>query len=111
MYYYDGTYWVFLTWSYDTNSTYSNASLGQGYGVCDTAAGTKAKTVALSSYALTAGGIVAIKFTNGNTVASPTLNINSKGAKNIFYRGAALTNINLIDAGDFVTLIYDGTQY
>ena len=115
MYYYDGTYWVFLTWSYETNSTYTNASLGQGYTTCDTAAGTVAKTAGdtagSGTYALSVGGIVVVKFTNGITVANPTLNINSKGAKKIFYRGAALTNTDLIDEGDIVTLIYDGTQY
>jgi hypothetical protein len=53
---------------------------------------------------------VAVKFTNGITVASPTLNINSKGAKNIYYRGAALTDTSLIKAGDTVTFIYS-TRY
>ena len=38
------------------------------------------------------------------------MNINSKGAKNIFYRGAAIT-AGIINAGDTATFIYDGTQY
>lgn len=93
----------------DTNSTYNNAGLGQGYGTCATAEATAAKAAALSGYALTLGGIVAIKFTYA-VPASATLNINSKGAKNIFYKGAAIT-ANIIKAGDTVTFIYDGTQY
>lgn len=106
---YDGTYWQ-RTFN-DTNSTYSNASLGQGYAACSTAAGTAAKTASISSYALTTGGIVVIKFNNGITVANPTLNISSKGAKKIFYKGAALTDTTLVKANDVVSMIYDGTQY
>lgn len=99
-----------LVWSYGENTTYTNAGLGSGYATCSTAAGTKAKTASLSSYALTAGGIVAVKFTNANTVAGATLNINSKGAKNIYYRGESI-GTDIIAAGDLVTMIYDGTQY
>lgn len=93
----------------DTNSTYNNAGLGQGYGTCATAEATAAKVVTLSGYALATGGIVAVKFTYA-VPASATLNINSKGAKNIFYKGAAIT-AGIIKAGDTVTFIYDGTQY
>ena len=108
-YMYDGTQFVFLGWSYDSNSTYSNASLGQGYGTCSTAAATVAKTVTLSSYSLTKGGIVAVKFTYA-VPAGATLNINSKGAKAIFYKGKAIVD-GVICAGEIGTFIYDGTQY
>lgn len=93
----------------DTNTTYNNAGLGQGYGTCATAEATAAKAVTLSGYTLTLGGIVAVKFTYG-VPASATMNINSKGAKAIFYKGAAIT-AGIIKAGDTVTFIYDGTQY
>lgn len=95
--------WYRLFWE---NTTYSNVSLGQGYATCSTAAATAAKTAALSSYAQTTGGIVSVKFTNGITVANPTLSINSKTAKAIYYHGAALTDTNLIKANDVVTMIY-----
>lgn len=108
---YDGTNWIEAS-SWDNNSTYSALSLGFGYGTCGTAAATAAKAVTLSSGVLGANGsIVAVKFTNANTVANPTLNVNSKGAKNIFWHGAALTDTGLIKAGDIVTFMYDGTQY
>ena len=103
---YDGTYWVSDYWN---NTTYSNASLGQGYGTCSTAAATAAKVVTLSSYAATAGGIVSVKFTY-DVPASATMNINSKGAKNIYYRGAAIV-AGVIQAGDIGVFMYDGTQY
>lgn len=105
---YDGTQYVFVGWSYDANSTYSNASLGQGYGTCDTAEATVAKVVTLSSYALTTGGIVSVKFTNA-VPASATMNINSKGAKAIYYKGAAIP-AGIIKAGDVATFIYS-TNY
>ncbi|MBO7078647.1 MAG: hypothetical protein J6W64_02405, partial [Bacilli bacterium] len=109
VYMYDGTGWAYIGKSWDSNTTYTNASLGQGYGTCSTAAATTAKAVTLSSYALTTGGIVAVKFTY-TVPANATLNINSKGAKNIYYRGSAIT-ANIILAGDIGIFIYDGTQY
>lgn len=103
---YDGTGWIREYWY---NTTYSNVALGQGYATCSTAAATTAKVGTLSSYALTTGGVVAVKFTYA-VPASATLNINSKGAKAIYYRGAAIT-ANVIKAGDIATFIYNGSQY
>ena len=109
MYVYDGSVFRFVSWTYDANTTYSNASLGQGFGTCSTAAATAAKVVALTNYALTTGGIVSVKFTYA-VPANATMNINSKGAKSIFYKGVAIT-AGVINAGDIATFIYDGTQY
>ena len=108
---YDGTYWQMVGWLND-NTTYSNASLGQGYGTCSTAEATAAKVVTLSNYTLATGGIVAVKFTYG-LCASATMNINSKGAKNIFIHGAAATATTCKEvlAGDIAYFMYDGTQY
>ncbi|SHJ44427.1 hypothetical protein [Fibrobacter sp. UWP2] len=94
------------------NSTYSNESLGNGYGTCATAEATAAKTATLSNYALVKNGYVSIKFTYG-LCANATLNINSKGAKSIFIDGAAVTatTAKRVLAGDIATFVYDGTQY
>lgn len=105
MFVYDGTGWIRDYWN---NSTYSNASLGQGYATCTTAAATTAKVGTLSSYSLTTGGVVSVKFTYA-VPANATLNINSKGAKNIYYRGAKIT-ADVIKAGDIATFIYS-SQY
>ena len=105
MFVYDGTGWIRDYWS---NSTYTNASLGQGYATCSTAEATVAKAATLSSYVLTTGGIVSVKFTNA-VPAGATLNVNSKSAKEIYYRGAAITG-DVIKAGDIATFIYS-TQY
>lgn len=108
---YDGSAWIMVGWLND-DSTYTNASLGQGYGTCSTAEVTAAKVVTLSEYLLTKGGIVAVKFTYG-LCASATMNVNSKGAKSIFIDGAAVTatTAKRVLAGDIAYFIYDGTQY
>ena len=108
-YMYDGTNWVWISNGTDNNTTYTNAALGQGYGTCSTAEATVAKVVALSSYALVTGGIVTVKFTYA-VPASATMNVNSKGAKAIYYRGSAIT-AGVIKAGDIATFIYNGSQY
>lgn len=108
-YMYDGTNYVFMGWSTDSNTTYSPASLGGGYGTCSTAEATAAKVVTLSSYSLVSGGVVTVKFTNA-VPASATMNINSKGAKAIYYQGAAI-KAGVIKAGDTATFIYNGSQY
>ena len=108
-YVYDGTYWVWAGSSADNNTTYSQAGLGQGYGTCSTAAATAEKAVTLSSYALAVNGIVSVRFTYA-VPAGATLNINSKGAKPIFYKNAAIT-AGVIAAGDVATFIYNGTNY
>lgn len=104
---YDGTYWVWT--NRDSDTTYTNPALGQGYATCTTAESTTAKVGVLSSYNLVTGGVVVVKFTNA-VPASATLNINSKGAKPIYYKGAAIT-AGIIKAGDMVTFMYNGTAY
>lgn len=108
LYIYDGTQYIFTGWSYDTNTTYTNVKLGHGYATCSTAAATTAKVGSLSSYTLTTGGIVAVKFTY-DVPASSTLNINSKGAKSIYHKGEAI-KAGVIKAGDTATFIYS-SQY
>ena len=89
--------------------TYLPQSLGFGFGICSTGAATVAKVATLTDYALIKNGIVSVKFTN-SVPANATLNINSKGAKPIFYRGSAIV-AGVINAGDVATFIYDGTNY
>ena len=108
IYVYDGTQYRFSGWGYDSNTTYTPPKLGQGYATCSTAAATTAKTASMSSYTLVTGGIVSIKFNNA-VPANSTLNINSKGAKNIYYRGSKIIG-DVIKAGDTATFIYS-TNY
>ena len=86
------------------------AKLGRGYGACSTAAATKAKTAALSGFTLIAGAIVGVKFSYDNTAATPTLNVNSTGAKPIYYKGEAAA-AGLLKAGYVYLFQYNGAQY
>ena len=89
----------------------SHADWGDGYAACDTAAGTAAKTVTMSGFKLRTGGIVAIRFTNGNTVSSGiTLNINSTGAKTVLYNRVNVPAY-MIESTEIILLIYDGTYW
>ena len=82
-----------------------------GYYVCDTAAGTAAKTVAATGYSLTSGGCIRVKMNNANTANNVTLNINSTGAKALYYDGAQASATNTWEAGEVLEVYYDGTQY
>ena len=84
------------------------------YAVCATAAATVGKEVSITTgtFSLKAGATVRVKFTNANTAASPTLNVNNTGAKNIYSQGVQITtgnNKGLLKG--VCTFIYDGTQY
>lgn len=107
-YMYDGTYWVWIGWSTDNGIT-EPYSLGFGYGTCANEESTVAKVVTLANYVLKNGGYVSVKFTNG-VPANATMNINSRGAKPIYYHGSAIT-AGIIKAGDVATFIYNGSQY
>lgn len=96
--------WVWLGCGYDTNTTYTNVALGQGYATDTRSSAVTAVTASLSSYTLTVGGIVAVKFAY-DVPANATLNINSKGAKAIYNRDAPIT-AGVIKAGDTATFIY-----
>lgn len=108
-YVFDGGSWVWQSHGSDDNTTYTPQSLGFGYGTCSTAEATAAKVVTLSGYNLVTNGYVSVKFTNA-VPANATMNINSKGAKNIWHRGANI-KAYAIKAGDLATFIYDGTRY
>lgn len=80
------------------------------YGSCSTAAGTAAKTVSCSGFALVTGAEITVKFTVTNTAANPTLNVNSTGAKAIYYNGAAIS-AGYLKANKTYSFRYNGTQY
>lgn len=96
--------------SFDGSTSISN------YGVCGTAAETAAKTVAVgSAFTLATGAQVVVKFTNANSIANPTLNVNSTGAKPIYRYGTTAastgTATNGWVAGAVQRFTYDGTGW
>lgn len=80
------------------------------YGTCSTAAATAAKTVSVSGFVLEVGATATVKFSYTNSASNPTLNVNSTGAKSIYYNGAAITSSYLV-ANRVYTFVYDGTNY
>lgn len=80
------------------------------YGTCSTAAATAAKVVSCSNFALITGAEITVKFTTTNTAANPTLNVNSTGAKAIYYRGSAIS-AGYLAANRTYTFRYNGSQY
>lgn len=84
---------------------------------CTTAAATAAKVATInniSSWKLEIGAEVLVKFTYTNTGKTPTLNVNSTGAKKIWYGSSALGSSNLGRAGTanyYGRYIYDGTYW
>lgn len=88
------------------------------YAECPTAAGNAAKvatiTPATTDFALAEGVTVAVKFTYANGVASPTLNVNNTGGKSIKRYGTTAPSTSAAsswNAGNVVTLVYDGTYW
>ena len=83
------------------------------YATCDTAAATVAKVATTnpgSNFSLETGARITVKFTVTNTAANPTLNVNSTGAKAIYYRGSAISAGYLAKDRTY-EFVYNGTQY
>ena len=97
----------------DTATT-ANNKLVAFRGVCSTAAGTAAKVVSCTGFALTQGYSITVYNTTDNTSAAKlTLNVNSLGAKDVWVAGAVTSDTNrlLWKAGSTITFVYDGTQF
>lgn len=77
------------------------------YSAASTSDSGGAYTATLDNFGLTTGATVQIKFSVTNK-ASATLNVNSTGAKTIFYNNAAIT-ASTLKANHTYTLVYDGT--
>ncbi len=88
---------------------------GTHYGTCTTAAGTAAKTTSISTVTeLKTGLTIHVRFSNSNTVANPTLNVSSLGAKAIKRYGTTAPSTSTAsswNAGSVLTLTYDGTYW
>ena len=111
---YDGTYFRYIT-SVSAGSVIPSRGANTWYGTSSTGATTQAKTSTIDNFVLTKGAIVVINFSTANTYTSAkiTLNINSTGAKDIYYKNAVTSSTNTLlwDANTALTFIYDGTGY
>ena len=111
---YDGTYFRYIT-SVSAGSVVPSRGANTWYGTSSTGATTQAKTSTIDNFVLTKGAIVVINFSTANTYTSAkiTLNINSTGAKDVYYKNAVTSSTNTLlwDANTALTFIYDGTGY
>ena len=93
------------------------AQINGHYATSTTAAGTAAKTAtidpATTEWTPYKGATIAVKFQNANTAASPTLNVNGKGAVTILsYKGEALSEAEYKwEAGALKAFVYNGTNW
>ena len=86
------------------------------FGTCSTAAATAAKVVSVSPQleSLETGTLVFVKFSNSNSVASPTLNVDGTGAKSIKRYGTTAPSTSAAsawNAGSVIAMVYDGTYW
>lgn len=66
-------------------------SITTPYATCTTPGDTQIKVISCPSFQLIHGAKIIITFQNSNSVASPKLNINSTGAKDIYYAGLVIS--------------------
>ncbi len=90
-------------------------------GYCTVSAATTEKTVTLddtTGFSLAAGVMVVVRFTYGNSATTPTLNVNSTGAKNIVisngvtsYMSGGGTTFNTWGARETILFTYTGSYW
>lgn len=97
-------------YSYVDGVGFNNGTTINHYTTCSTSASTTAKTASKANFQLSTGAEIIVKFTYTNTASNPTLNINSTGAKSIYYNG---TNIpaSALSANRVYKFVYDGSYY
>lgn len=85
-------------------------ALVRNYAICYTAGGTTAKTVSLTGFKLYAGARVTVRFNYANSAVNPTLNVNSTGAKPIYYKNSNIPAW-LIPQYAVMELVYSGSYW
>lgn len=115
----DGISWDGTTLTINSASLVLNSRkfIAPQFATSSTAGGTAAKTAtitpAVTGWQLYTGATVTVKFTTANTNATPTLNINSTGAKAIkTYANGNMTEAEYKwAAGSTFTFVYNGTNW
>lgn len=86
----------------------------QLFAKCLTASDIATKTATITpptSFSLYVGATVSVTFNESNTATSPTLNVNSTGAKPIYAFGAALSRVYYWVAKSTVQFVYNGSAW
>lgn len=86
----------------------------QLFAKCLTASDIATKTATITpptSFSLYVGATVSVTFNESNTATSPTLNVNSTGAKPIYAFGVALSRVYYWVAKSTVQFVYNGSAW
>lgn len=96
-----------------TTSSTSEGSKNIWYAECSTGTSTAAKVVSTdtSDFSLVAGNMVRVVFTNANSAANPTLNVDGTGAKNVRVVTTTSGAQYRWQGGEAVDFVYDGTYF
>ena len=85
-------------------------ALVRNYAICYTTGTTVAKTVSVTGFKLYAGARVTVRFNYANSAVNPTLNVNSTGAKPIYYKNSNIPAW-LIPQYAVMELVYSGSYW
>jgi hypothetical protein len=77
------------------------------YAACYTAEGAPEKAVSVANFSKVSGATLLVRFFNGNTAASPTLNVSGTGAHAMAFHGSTIGS-GVIKAGDTYLFVFDG---
>lgn len=80
------------------------------FGVSTTSANTQIKSVNCTNFTLTTGSRIMVKYTINNTASNPKLDVNSTGAKSIYYHNAPIGK-EALKANEVHEYVYDGTNW
>ncbi len=108
--------WSGTDFNFNVPVNFSAGATGAGggglmYGTCSTAANQGAKAVDCDGFTLSTGVSIRVYFANGNTISTPTLNVNSTGAKSIVKYGTTSVGAYAWYNGEVVDFVYDGTYW
>lgn len=95
----------------DVSGMFNQVNANVNYIECYQNAEDEIKIISDIYFSLSTHMRLLVKMTNTNTHPTPKLNINSTGAKSIWYNGAVATDVNTWDAGEILDIYYDGTNY
>lgn len=81
------------------------------FGTCETEAATAAKVVACDGFVLKTGAMIAVQFSYTNTATSPSMNVNSTGAKAICGIHGTYVATGMWVGKQVVLFVYNGTWW
>lgn len=90
----------------------NNNEVKLGYFECETESDIADKVITnATGYILSKGGSIKIKMINANSASNVTLNINSTGAKTLYYNGELASPTNTWENNEIIEVYYDGNNY